>query len=133
MKMMFVPGKRNKIPDDYKGTLPFDRSGTNGHRYYTKGSHSSKKGHFCLEWDSLWICEDCQEFQACKCFDAETDSNDVIWFDEILPHMIEIEELCATHGFHFKWTVDMPHIKLQGEVNLDRTVNHENELNKIEE
>lgn len=30
-------------------------------------SHSGRWGHFCLEWDGLWICEDCGEFDACLC------------------------------------------------------------------
>jgi len=30
--------------------------------------HSGKKGHYCPEWDALYICEDCPEYKACKCF-----------------------------------------------------------------
>lgn len=29
--------------------------------------HSGKRGHYCLEWDGLWICEDCDEFECCRC------------------------------------------------------------------
>jgi hypothetical protein len=38
-------------------------------------THSGNRGHFCDQWDGLWICEDCEEFQVCTCFDkpdAET-------------------------------------------------------------
>ena len=30
--------------------------------------HSGNRGHYCLEWDDLWICEDCEEFKVCSCF-----------------------------------------------------------------
>lgn len=33
--------------------------------------HSGKKGHYCTEWDDLWICEDCEEFEVCLCFQDE--------------------------------------------------------------
>lgn len=29
--------------------------------------HSGRWAHFCWEWDELWICEDCGEFDACLC------------------------------------------------------------------
>ena len=29
--------------------------------------HSGNKGHFCGDWDGLWICEDCEEFKCCWC------------------------------------------------------------------
>jgi len=29
--------------------------------------HSGKFGHFCYDWDGLWICEDCSEFEFCSC------------------------------------------------------------------
>ena len=116
----------DKAPLDYKGTLPFDRFGPNGHRYYHKGSHTNRFGHFCPEWDYMWICSDCKEFQACKCFETPDLNNEVEWFRDILPHMIEIEELCAARGFPFEWKVGMPHIELTGKVNEDRTVKHDN-------
>lgn len=32
--------------------------------------HSGRYGHYCHEWDGLWICEDCvEEFEVCLCFD----------------------------------------------------------------
>lgn len=31
-------------------------------------AHSRKHGHYCTEWDGLWICSDCEEFNACLCF-----------------------------------------------------------------
>ncbi len=31
--------------------------------------HSGRFGHYCDEWDGLWICADCTgEFKHCKCF-----------------------------------------------------------------
>lgn len=30
--------------------------------------HSGRWAHFCWEWDGLWICEDCGEFDACLCW-----------------------------------------------------------------
>ncbi len=32
-------------------------------------NHSGLHGHYCVEWDGLWICEDCDEFDCCSCFD----------------------------------------------------------------
>lgn len=116
--------KGDPAPLDYKGTLPFDRFGPNGHRHYHK-NHSGKYGHFCAEWDYLWICNDCKEFQACKCFDYLT-PEDEIWFRDILPHLIEVEELCAANKFEFEWAAKMPHIDLSGKVNSDSTVIHKN-------
>lgn len=33
--------------------------------------HSGIKGHYCLEFDGLWICEDCTEFDCCTCLPKE--------------------------------------------------------------
>jgi hypothetical protein len=30
-------------------------------------NHSGEEGHFCWEWDGLWICKDCPEFEFCHC------------------------------------------------------------------
>lgn len=30
-------------------------------------NHSGKQGHYCLEWDDMYICEDCEEFKYCEC------------------------------------------------------------------
>lgn len=30
-------------------------------------NHSGAYGHYCPEWDELFICEDCPEFQCCTC------------------------------------------------------------------
>lgn len=65
--------KGDQSPLDYKGTLPFDRFGPNGHRHYHK-SHTNRFGHFCPEWDYMWICNECREFNACRCFE-NCDSN----------------------------------------------------------
>ena len=29
--------------------------------------HSGNCGHYCNDWDGLWICEDCEEFAHCHC------------------------------------------------------------------
>ena len=35
-----------------------------GWRAHDKGTtHSGKHGHYCADWDGLWICEDCDEFK----------------------------------------------------------------------
>jgi hypothetical protein len=48
-------------PDD----VPF---GKNDHAKHCP-EHSGAKGHYCREWDGLYICEDCHEFKtACYCF-----------------------------------------------------------------
>ena len=36
-------------------------------------SHSGNKGHYCADWDGLWICEDCDEFDFCLCFEDESE------------------------------------------------------------
>lgn len=33
--------------------------------------HSGKHGHYCCDFDGLYICEDCDAFECCTCFDAE--------------------------------------------------------------
>ena len=34
--------------------------------------HSGNKGHHCIEWDGMYICEDCvAEFSVCNCFDDD--------------------------------------------------------------
>lgn len=33
--------------------------------------HSGIRGHYCLEFDGLWICEDCTEFYCCTCFPSD--------------------------------------------------------------
>lgn len=34
-------------------------------------NHSGRFGHYCYEWDGLWICQDCEEFKCCLCWDME--------------------------------------------------------------
>lgn len=34
-------------------------------------NHSGEQGHYCLEWDDLYICKDCMEFEFCNCFDED--------------------------------------------------------------
>lgn len=36
--------------------------------------HSGEEGHYCYEWDYLYICKDCPEFIVCHC----TVSNDKV-------------------------------------------------------
>lgn len=31
--------------------------------------HSGKCGHYCWDYDDLWICEDCEEFHSCSCIE----------------------------------------------------------------
>jgi hypothetical protein len=31
--------------------------------------HSNALGHHCDNNDSLWVCQDCDEFVVCKCFE----------------------------------------------------------------
>ena len=39
-----------------------------------KCCNNSKWGHYCAEWDGLYICEHCDEFFCCGCFwDAPED------------------------------------------------------------
>lgn len=33
-----------------------------------KHGHSLKNGHYCAEWDDMYICEDCDEARCCLCF-----------------------------------------------------------------
>lgn len=34
--------------------------------------HSGIRGHYCPDWDGLYICQDCPEFESCCCtFEAE--------------------------------------------------------------
>lgn len=30
--------------------------------------HSGLNGHYCNEFDGLWICQDCSEWDCCTCF-----------------------------------------------------------------
>lgn len=36
--------------------------------------HSGTRGHYCPEWDFLYICEDCPEFEACHCMFGDPDA-----------------------------------------------------------
>ena len=29
--------------------------------------HSKVSAHYCMDFDGLWICEDCTEFHTCTC------------------------------------------------------------------
>lgn len=43
-----------------------DQFGREAHDRWSP-EHSDKYGHECPDWDFLYICEDCDEFQACTC------------------------------------------------------------------
>lgn len=30
-------------------------------------THSKRDGHYCHDWDGLWICADCPEYDVCIC------------------------------------------------------------------
>ena len=47
-----------------------DRMGHENHRKVAP-KHSGRKGHYCFDWDGMWICEDCIEFETCFCFVSE--------------------------------------------------------------
>lgn len=48
---------------------PFDKDDHDEHCPH----HSGKRGHYCPEWDELYICEDCPEFESCVCKFEESD------------------------------------------------------------
>lgn len=56
------PDYQSKEPDDKED--PFGQYAHDTHA----PKHSGKFGHYCCEFDGLWICEDCSEFQCCLCF-----------------------------------------------------------------
>lgn len=45
--------------------------GKNDHDRHQPG-HSGKHGHECPEWDYLYICADCEEFEFCECYKVAT-------------------------------------------------------------
>lgn len=49
--------------------LEYDQFGPVAHDRFAP-THSGHKGHYCAEWDGLWICEDCEEFKiCCQCWE----------------------------------------------------------------
>jgi len=50
-----------------------------GWRMHDKYSpdHSGQYGHYCMDFDGLWICKDCSDFACCTCL---TDA-DKAYFD----------------------------------------------------
>jgi hypothetical protein len=56
------------VKDDYTEEDRADEFGRYSHDTQCP-THSRKKGHYCLEFDDLWICEDCSEFEHCKCYE----------------------------------------------------------------
>ena len=50
--------------------------------------HSGKRAHQCLEYDLLWICEDCPEFENCLCFKKQ-DESDVMWANNRIDDVID--------------------------------------------
>ena len=44
-------------------------------------------GHYCLEWDDLYICEWCDEIESCECdIRIDLDEIDVIDISELIKH-----------------------------------------------
>lgn len=39
-------------------------------------THSGKQGHYCPDWDFLWICEDCGEAACCTDLAQATETKD---------------------------------------------------------
>ncbi len=51
--------------DDDEPSDGFDKA---AHKKYCP-DHSGINGHYCPEWDYLWICQDCEmEYSCCCCF-----------------------------------------------------------------
>jgi len=46
--------------------------GPEDRKQHDKIHPDNKKGHFCWEWDFLYICEHCKEFHCCNCFSANS-------------------------------------------------------------
>ena len=55
--------------DDIKD--PFGRYAHDTGALAIEEKHSGRWGHYCHEFDGLWICEDCSEFNVCLCWDME--------------------------------------------------------------
>ena len=51
-------------------TKPIDPFGPEAHNAQAP-EHSGNFGHYCPEWDDLWICKDCAEYECCTCFACE--------------------------------------------------------------
>lgn len=43
-----------------------DPFGPEAHDKYAP-QHTKVSGHYCYDFDGLWICEDCPEFHVCTC------------------------------------------------------------------
>lgn len=57
------------LPDDFIDRVIDDANDSFGrHAHDSDTSHSGVRGHYCPEWDGLWICEDCAEFISCLCY-----------------------------------------------------------------
>jgi hypothetical protein len=123
------------VPKEYKGPLPFDRFGEFGHKFYVP-EHSGRYGHYCSDWDGLYICEDCEEFKSCGCFDnLKLTEQDKIWAEEIGPELTNIVYNCAKAKIpiDFKFTItntgdNMETYKIH--ITLDENQNYSYRLTK---
>lgn len=41
-------------------------------------NHSGTNGHYCWEFDGLWICDDCTESMSCHCVERTPEQQKVI-------------------------------------------------------
>ena len=125
------PSKVQKyIPKDYNGTLPFDRFGSNGHNFYSP-EHSDRYGHYCSDWDGLYICEDCEEFKSCTCFKGwELTEEEKLWLEEIYPRLEKVADLCASKNIPFKWKFGARDLndKFTISIELDKNRNYTREI-----
>ena len=117
---------KEDIPEDYDGPLPFDRFGMTGHNFY-KPNHSGKYGHYCPDWDYLYICEDCDEFKSCTCFkNLPMTQEDLLWAEELYPLLDKVTNLCASNHipFDFKMGAEDPYGKFTITIKLDKNRNY---------
>lgn len=121
---------KKHAPKDYNGTLPFERFGHNGHNFYSP-EHSGRYGHYCPDWDDLYICEDCEEFKSCTCFkDWELNEEEKLWLEEIYPRLGKVADLCATKNIPFKWKFGTRDLndKFTISIQLDKNRNYKREI-----
>lgn len=65
-----MTGEQHREDQDYT----FGKGGHDEHN----PTHSGDRGHFCPDWDDLWICIDCREYAtACSCFPIEIEDSEI--------------------------------------------------------
>jgi hypothetical protein len=73
--------------------------------------HSRRRGHYCGDFDGLWICEDCEEFENCLCFEEDLVMTAEQFLDKCAQsggrivssndlHVMQIAEAQACHRFY---------------------------------